>query len=78
MPHESTVEHDRHFELEDGDASIGLRQRPKNFDLETPPKIARQSSVPHLHANMPIRVTHCHDEDDSDEDSCSAVSDKSN
>ncbi|XP_052100993.1 cytosolic purine 5'-nucleotidase-like isoform X1 [Mytilus californianus] len=78
MPHESTVDHDRHYAVEDGDTSLGLRQRPKDFDIETPTKIMRQNNVPHLHANMPCKVTHYHDEDeDSDEDSSSAMSDKS-
>lgn len=79
MPHESTVEHDMHFKLEEGDTSIGLRERPKDFDLETPPKLAKQMNVPHLHANIPQKVTHYHDEDDySDEDSSgSAFSEKS-
>ncbi|CAG2243603.1 E3.1.3.5 [Mytilus edulis] len=78
MPHESTVDHDLTYAAEDGDTSLGLRQRPKDFDIETPTKIMRQNNVPHLHANMPCKVTHYHDEDeDSDEDSSSAMSDKS-
>lgn len=77
MPHESTVEHDNTYQLEDGDTSIGLRQRPDNFKFGSPSKVPKPQSVPHLHADMPSKVTHFHDEDDSDDDSNSASSDKS-
>lgn len=74
MPHESTVEHDAAeappLELV---SSVAMRARSITETIESKAMkrntAARtESTVPHLRAETPRKLTHHHDEDDSDED----------
>ena len=74
MPHESTVEHDTTDGIhEEMPPRITPRRTRNSEDLEPAEakKIhldinRRDSTVPHLRAETPRKVTHHHDEDDSD------------
>jgi 5'-nucleotidase len=74
MPHESTVEHDTTDGIhEEMPPRITPRRTRNSEDLE-PAEVKkihldinrRDSTVPHLRAETPRKVTHHHDEDDSD------------
>ncbi|XP_063607172.1 cytosolic purine 5'-nucleotidase-like isoform X1 [Penaeus indicus] len=76
MPHESTVAHEQRFQV--GDGPVSTRSRASSVQVDNPdnlqskrPKILEraQSLVPHARAETPKRVTHYHDEDDSEEES---------
>lgn len=77
MPHESTVAHEQRFQVSDG--PISTRSRASSIQGETPDQLNKRtkyrvleradSLVPHPRAETPKRVTHYHDEDDSEEES---------
>ncbi|MPC39759.1 Cytosolic purine 5'-nucleotidase [Portunus trituberculatus] len=76
MPHESTVAHEQRFQVSDG--PISTRSRASSIQADTPEQNKRtkyrvleraDSLVPHPRAETPKRVTHYHDEDDSEEES---------
>ncbi|XP_045622921.1 cytosolic purine 5'-nucleotidase-like isoform X3 [Procambarus clarkii] len=78
MPHESTVAHEQRFQV--GDGPVSTRSRASSIQVDSPdnlqskrPKIRvlerAESMVPHARAETPKRVTHYHDEDDSEEES---------
>ncbi|XP_071545964.1 cytosolic purine 5'-nucleotidase isoform X2 [Panulirus ornatus] len=78
MPHESTVAHEQRFQVGDGPVSTRSRASSIHFDnadnsQSKRPKIRvlerAESLVPHPRAETPKRVTHYHDEDDSEEES---------
>lgn len=74
MPHESTVEHEATEPLpQDLVSSVAMRARSITETIESKAmkrnSAARtESTVPHLRAETPRKLTHHHDEDDSDED----------
>lgn len=74
MPHESTVEHEATDPLaQDLVSSVAMRARSITETIESKAvkrnSAARtESTVPHLRAETPRKLTHHHDEDDSDED----------
>lgn len=78
MPHESTVAHEQRLVVENPEKYFRSRQgslTPSSVAEETAvfaakPKLDRvASSVPHTRAETPRKVTHNHDEDDSEEES---------
>jgi len=77
MPHESTVEHDVAEAMPEEVAHIvALRARSITESAEsdsakrhsTVKPDSTLSTVPHLRAETPRKLTHHHDEDDSDEE----------
>lgn len=74
MPHESTVEHDVSEAVpEDMAHGVAMRARSitENAESDTAKRnssIKPDSMVPHLRAETPRKLTHHHDEDDSDEE----------
>lgn len=77
MPHESTVAHEQRLVVENPEKYFRSRQgslTPSSVVDDIPPsprpKMERTTSnVPHARAETPRKVTHNHDEDDSEEES---------
>ncbi|MEQ2173179.1 Cytosolic purine 5'-nucleotidase [Goodea atripinnis] len=73
MPHESTVEHS-HVNLIDTESPLATRNR-HDFDVKEMEikrhQLTRSVSEiqpPHLFPQAPQEITHCHDEDDEEEE----------
>ncbi|MEQ2293364.1 Cytosolic purine 5'-nucleotidase [Ameca splendens] len=73
MPHESTVEHS-HVNLIDTESPLATRNR-RDFDVKEMEikrhQLTRSISEiqpPHLFPQAPQEITHCHDEDDEEEE----------
>lgn len=79
MPHESTVEHDVSEAIPEEVAhSVAMRARSITESAESDPakrysSFKPDSTVPHLRAETPRKLTHHHDEDDSDEENGSVT-----
>lgn len=76
MPHESTVAHEQRFQV--GDGPVSTRSRAESVQVDSPdnikskrPKVLerKDSLVPRARAETPKRITHHHDEDESEEES---------
>lgn len=74
MPHESTVGHDS-YPTDDSNFASQSRSSSLTQEMESPilkkPRKPEENNtlktVPHLRADTPTKLTHCHDEDDSDD-----------
>ena len=75
MPHESTVGHDDSPPNDDTNFASRIRSSSLTQETESPilkkPRKPEENDtlkhVPHLRADTPTKLTHYHDEDDSDD-----------